>query len=211
MNHKLNAKIAIGAIAAALAAPAFAQDSTPWWQPHWLTRWIPAHTNTIDTINGNDFRDNRDSTISRNDVPLNQTTLVNEPREQYHGNTQRDPGSADSWHSSAAPVGGTALPATAVAENRTPPAANQMSRTEVDEIAQRNEMIVNSAPEPSVAAKSDLGQPAQIDSDDVTARNTGGVQGVHDGINQDVYTGVEGAGGTSAMSAGRDGEEIMTQ
>lgn len=206
MNHKLNAKIAIGAIAAALAAPAFAQDSTPWWQPHWLTRWIPAHTNTIDTINGNDFRDNRDSTISRNDVPMDQTTLPSARDAQDY--------SREAWHSSAAPAAAagagvgsatmhespeiTALPA------RGPQAYNSSmaASPEVDEMAQRNEVIIDTP---------DASRSAAASESDVTVRNTADIGPVHDGVTRDVYTGVEGAGGATASAAGRDGEEIMTQ
>ncbi len=46
----------------------------------WATAPVEKRTTEFKTENGNDFRDNRDSTIMRNDVPMNQTTLQTEGR-----------------------------------------------------------------------------------------------------------------------------------
>jgi hypothetical protein len=209
MKSTITSRVAIGAIAAALAAPAFAQDDGGRFG--WLTRWVPAHTNTIDMVNGNDFRDNRDSTLSRNDVPRDQTTLANEPTEASP--TTQAPRDTSNWHSSAAPAGSTALPATAVAEDRSAMTTMEEPGPAVDEVAQHNETIVNESPEPSLAAEHELGRSGAVSANgsDVTARNTSGIESVHDSVNREVYTGVEGAGGTGAVSAGREGEERMSQ
>src|SRR5687767_15717748 len=74
--------LAIGTVAAMLALPAFAADQ-PSSERDWVLPWMPAGSNVIDMINGNDFRDNRDSTISRNDVSVEQTTLMRDAAGQW--------------------------------------------------------------------------------------------------------------------------------
>ena len=82
----LKQQLAMTAIGALIALPSFAQDTstttttttTTTHEHHvlpWVTHWTRNRDTTIDRVNGNDFRDNRDSTIMRNDVPLDQTTL----------------------------------------------------------------------------------------------------------------------------------------
>lgn len=192
MTRKLTSKLAMTAIAAALAAPAFAQDSGSGYTG-WLTRWIPPHTTMTDTINGNDFRDNRDSTISRNDVPLDQTTL----HENDAAWTSSSMSEGDAYRSSAA---GT--PAT-VDDGGSEVVVTREQSPAVDDLAQKRETLI-------VEPASADGTPAVKDSD-VTARNPGGVESVQDGRQQDVYTGIEGAGGTDAMVAGSSDETVMAQ
>jgi hypothetical protein len=230
MKSRLSSKLAIGAIAAALAAPAFAQHDSD-GRFGWLTRWIPSHTNMTDTLNGNDFRDNRDSTISRNDVPLDQTTLQEAGQwrssgaSTYSHNMSTSDMSAGSQTS--APAATAALPATAVreehgamaaADDHTPTTSGPAivytpARTNVAETAQHNETIVNESPEPTLADENALRQDGIVTpgESEVAARNPNGVQAVQDGVQRDVYTGSQGAGGTSATTAGRAGEEVMSQ
>jgi hypothetical protein len=231
MKSRLSSKLAIGAIAAALAAPAFAQHDSD-GRFGWLTRWIPSHTNMTDTLNGNDFRDNRDSTISRNDVPLDQTTLqeAGQWRSSDASTYSQDMSTSDmsaTRSQTAAPAATAALPATAVrdeqgavaaAGDHTPTTTGPAivytpARTNVAETAQHNETIVNESPEPTLADENALRQDGIVTpgESEVTARNPSGVQAVQDGAQRDVYTGIEGAGGTSATTAGRDGEEVMSQ
>jgi hypothetical protein len=128
---------------------------------------------------------------------------------------------------SAAPAETAALPATAVAENRavedrpavaaaddhTPTAAGpavvysaQGVNDSVAETAQRNETIVS--PDETALRQDGIVTPGESE---VTARNASGVEAVQDGTQRDVYTGMDGSGGTSATIAGRDSEEVMTQ
>jgi hypothetical protein len=194
-NRRLNMKskpiarhLAIGAVAAMVALPAFAQDRGS-GERDWVFPWMPAGSGVIDTINGNDFRDNRDSTLSRNDVPVDQTTLSQ--------------GDARQWSSSESAYS-TALPATA-----TNGADDEMAMTgdapPVDDVAQRNETIVNEAPEPSLAAEDELGRAGGgIGESTVTARNPSGIESVQDATRQEVYTGQPGAGGSDDMAAQDD-------
>ena len=198
MKRRMTTRLALGALAAALAAPALAQDDGRFG---WLTSWIPPSSTTIDMVNGNDFRDNRDSTISRNDVTRDQTTLT-ERQESWRSSESM---SDTSGPYSATESMGTALPATAAANADPGPA--------VDDVVQHNETIINESPDPSLAAEQELRRSGAVagNGNDVTSRNTGGVAQVRDGIDRDVYTGVEGAGGTGALTAARDSEEPLVQ
>lgn len=77
--------VALTALAAVLIAPiAHAQTR----EDRFHIPFLPNGVYTIDTINGNDARDARDSTISRNDVPLNgRDGMPNSPAyvERVHG------------------------------------------------------------------------------------------------------------------------------
>jgi len=175
--------LAIGAVAAMVALPAFAQDRGS-RERDWVFPWMPAGSGVIETINGNDFRDNRDSTLSRNDVPVDQTTLSQSSSESAYK---------------------TALPATAAngADDRM--AMTRDSARPIDEVAQRNETIVNEAPEPSLAAEHELGRTGGgIGESTVTARNASGIESVQDATRQEVYTGRPGAGGSDDMAAQDD-------
>jgi hypothetical protein len=229
MKSRLSSKLAIGAIAAVFGAPAFAQQNND-GRFGWLTRWIPPHTNIMETVNGNDFRDNRDSTILRNDVPLDQTTLHeagqgrSSDASTYHSQAANS-GDMSASQSSAARADTDVLPATAVAEETTvviepaPMAAADHTPTtsgpaiayapaagdNVAQTAQRNETLVAQPSDGSAMRQEGMATPSESE---VTARNLRGVQPVRDGAQRDVYTGIEGAGGTTA---GREGEEVMGQ
>jgi hypothetical protein len=215
MNRKLTTKLAMTALAASLAAPAFAQDQGHhWWQPTWLTRWAPPSNMPLNVMNGNDFRDNRDSTLSRNDVPMNQTTLQSaapsrlEPWTDHRTVEQR-------WESSEAPAASSmnqphtsyvapataALPATAVQEAPAPVVVEGPPAAPVNELAQDQQTTITTT----------TTTVAPMNGNDVTARNTNGVQAVHDSERRDVTPGVEGAGGTDALSAGRSSESAQGQ
>jgi hypothetical protein len=189
-NRRLNMKskpiarhLAIGAVAAMVALPAFAQDRGS-GERDWVFPWMPAGSGVIDTINGNDFRDNRDSTLSRNDVPVDQTTLSQSSSESVYN---------------------TALPAAAVNGADDELAMTDGDAQPIDDLAQRNETIVNEAPEPSLAAEDELGRAGSgIGESTVTARNPSGIESVQDATRQEVYTGQPGAGGSDDMAAQDD-------
>jgi hypothetical protein len=184
MKSKPVAKqLAIGAVAAMVALPAFAQDRGS-GERDWVFPWMPAGSGVIETIKGNDFRDNRDSTLSRNDVPVDQTTLSQSSSESAYN---------------------TALPAAAVNGADDEMAMTGDAAQPVDDLAQRNETIVNEAPEPSLAAEHELGRAGGgIGESTVTARNPSGIESVQDATRQEVYTGQPGAGGSDDMAAQDD-------
>lgn len=201
----MKTKLAIGAVAAMLAMPAFAQDRD------WTIPWLPAPSGKmIEMINGNDFRDNRDSTLSRNDVPLDQTTLSNASDQSWRSSDAARDSSMSESHMSASPANSAEVPATAATEDHTP----TTSGPAIEYSAQQNQTIINETPEPSLAAEHTLAQDSvapEVESE-VTARNPSGIEAVQDRTERDVYTGIEGAGGTAALSAEQvDGQERMTQ
>jgi len=195
MKTELAFRLAVGAMAAALAIPALAQDDDGRFG--WLTRWLPQHSNNIDPIRGNDARDSKDSTVLRNDVPHDRTTLVAAPRQNWQAassvQTSRDV--ADPLHSTAAGEPQTALPVTAVGEGSGETPADQARSADMDATAQRDEPIVYETPEA-----------ASIYGSDVTVHNTDGVAAVRDSLDRNVYTGVEGAGGVDPSRIGADAE-----
>jgi hypothetical protein len=213
MKLNFNVKLAIGAITALLAAPVFAQQDSTTSTAHgnWLTRWIPPHTTMTDRVNGNDLRDNRDSTISRNDVRLDQNLVSGRyGTHDYRSSADR---SADQWRSSQTPStaqpshmsnstpAGAALPATAVQEAPAPVVVQGPAPQPVEELAQQRETIVVV---PANGRSSTLN-----DGSEVTAKNLGGTQSVHDATQREVDS--QRAGAVDSMSAGREGEERMAQ
>jgi hypothetical protein len=210
--RSITTHVAIGAVAAMLALPAVARDQES-SERSWVFPWMPAGSNVIDMINGNDFRDNRDSTISRNDVPVDQTTLPQADAQQWRSSEATRDG--DSM--AVAPASGTyydsaALPATAVDEADPEIARAAEPAPSVDDLAQQRETIVNTAPEPSLAAEHELGRDGFSSGEsNVTARNLSGVETVHDATRTEVYTGQPGAGGTDDVAVGSDGVPMNAQ
>jgi hypothetical protein len=215
MKRNFNAKLAIGAVTALLAAPVFAQQDSSSTMGHgnWLTRWIPPHTTMTDRVNGNDMRDNRDSTISRNDVRLDDNLASARGTNGYRSSADR---SADQWHSQApaaaqqsnmshmsnsAPAG-AALPATAVQESPAPVIVEGPAPQPVEQLAQEHETIVAT---PAAASSSTLNN----NNNEVTAKNLSGTQAVHDTEQRDVDSPLTGPVGSP--SAGREGEEHLSQ
>jgi hypothetical protein len=211
-SRSITRQVAIGTVAAMLALPALARDQAS-AERGWVFPWMPAGSNVIDTINGNDFRDNRDSTISRNDVPVDQTTLPQADAQQWRSSEATRDG--DSM--AAAPTSGTsydsaALPATAVNEADPGMATAAEPAPSVDELAQQRETIINTAPEPSLAAEHELGRDGSSTGDsNVTARNPSGVETVRDATQTEVYTGQPGAGGTEDVAVDSDGVPMNAQ
>lgn len=127
--HLPRSTYAVGsAIALLLAAPAaFAESS--WWssvrERVAASPFVPPKT-PLNVMNGNDFRDNRDSTIMRNDVPVNQTGLWRDapPSVRFWQDGQHARGTAQGEHPGSGDRPGTwaassevlSLPATAVRE-----------------------------------------------------------------------------------------------
>ena len=187
----ISTRLAMGIIAAALSTPLLAAQETSGHHGNWVTRWLPTGQNVIDTTNGNDMRDNRDSTISRNDVPVNQTTLP-QGNQAHTGRSGSDAAmnrsNANEPKMTNAGTGTTALPATAV------------STAGAGTVAANPEADTSVATE---SASSQSGTTAAQDGE-VTTRNTGGVDAVHDRVNHDGDS--ESAGDTGTVSAGRDGE-----
>ncbi len=205
-NH-LKTKLAMTAIGALIALPSFA-DSTTTSEHHllpaWMTSWthklaqpFESRTTNIDRVNGNDFRDNRDSTIMRNDVPLDQTTLS---RGSYTSHSsaastyQSEPSYRTNERTSMS--NDQALPPTAVREDdrnavamqsgpavQEPQNVEQAAQLHEPIVAQpdngqatADETVVQGAPEASTAQSSDQGladmttpAPSQSSSADMSA------------------------------------------
>ncbi len=102
-------QLAAAAIGTLIALPCLAQaDTTRQQHPvlsaltnmtHAVTDWATApvqkRTSVTEHVNGSDFRDNRDSTIMRNDVPMNQTTLKTEPAREGSWSTSSSSPTSD--------------------------------------------------------------------------------------------------------------------
>jgi len=97
--------------------------------------------------------------------------------------------------SPAAVVDGTDLPVTAVGEGSGQTTAEPARETDMDATAQRDQPLVDEAPD--------------VYGSDVTVHNPDGVEAVHDSLDRDVYTGVEGAGGVDATRVAPDNDASM--
>ena len=207
-SRSITRSFAIGTVAAMLALPALARDQES-AERGWVFPWMPAGSNVIDTINGNDFRDNRDSTISRNDVPVEQTNLSRADAEPWRRSEATQHGES----MAAAPTSGTSYDSAAVPDPAVDNADPGMAAApSVDDLAQQRETIINTAPEPSLAAEHELSRDGLGTGDsNVTARNLNGVETVHDATRSEVLTGQPGAGGTDDVAVDGDGVPMNAQ
>ena len=116
MNTRMiSTRLAMGFIAAALSTPLLAAQETSAHHGNWVTRWLPTGQNVIDTTNGNDVRDSRDSTISRNDVPVNQTQWNQAQTRRSDSEATANRSNANEPRTANEAASTAALPATAVA------------------------------------------------------------------------------------------------
>jgi len=171
------------------------------WIPSTVSRWMPGMTNVIDPVRGNDFRDNRDSTILRNDVPLDQTTLMSS-QTSSHAMTTTGREQHSAVDSQGKVVGtATPLPATAVAE-----APADTTGTPVTPATG----AVGAPPSTTVDHSSTTA--AVTDTDTVTAKNRNGEEPVMSGINSETpaapdqtLQGLDGSGVNSDKVTSHDG------